>query len=47
MTVDGKTVTCELVQKPFNRVGYCALDCDKRPMDPDCKSCMSGGSGSF
>ncbi|HNN92425.1 MAG TPA: hypothetical protein PKI03_09155 [Pseudomonadota bacterium] len=47
MSVDGKTVTCELVQKPFNRVGYCPLDCDKRPMDPDCKSCMSGGSGSF
>lgn len=47
MTVDGKTVTCEVVQKPFNRVGYCALDCDKRPTDPDCKNCMTGGSGSF
>ncbi|MBL9002804.1 MAG: hypothetical protein JNJ46_01090 [Myxococcales bacterium] len=47
MSVDGKTVTCEVVKKPFNRVSYCPLDCDKRPMDPDCKNCMSGGSGSF
>jgi len=47
MSVDGKSVTCDLVQKVFNRVNYCPRSCEANPMLPECKSCGSGGSGSF
>lgn len=47
MSVDGQTVTCESVQKVFNRVVYCPLSCNTNPMAPECKNCMSGGSGTF
>ena len=49
MAVDGKSVTCDLVQNVFNRVNYCPLSCNVSPppMTPECKNCGSGGSGSF
>jgi hypothetical protein len=47
MSVDGTTVTCEQVQKVFNRVNYCPLSCNTNPMDPACMGCGNGGSGTF
>lgn len=52
MSVVGKSVLCDEIGdsgKPyvFNRVQYCPMDCGERPNDADCKSCGSGGSGSF
>lgn len=47
MAVDGKSVTCDVVQKVFNRVNYCPLSCKDTPMAPECKNCGSGGSGGF
>ncbi|MBL8634921.1 MAG: hypothetical protein JNM40_16970 [Myxococcales bacterium] len=47
MSVDGTTVTCDKVQKVFNRVKYCPLSCNTDPTQPECKNCGSGGGGSF
>ena len=47
MSVDGLTVTCEKVQKVFNRVSYCPLSCNTDPTAPECKNCGDGGSGNF
>jgi hypothetical protein len=47
MSVDGKSITCDVVQKVFNRVNYCPLSCQNNPMAPECKNCGNGGSGSF
>ncbi len=47
MSVDGTTVTCDKVQKVFNRVNYCPLRCNENPMLPECTNCGSGGSGGF
>lgn len=47
MSVDGSTVSCDKVQKVFNRVGYCPLSCNANPTAPECKNCMNGGSGEF
>lgn len=47
MSVDGLTQLCESVKKVFNRVQYCPLSCNERPMDPDCINCKPDGSGGF
>ncbi len=47
MSVDGTTVTCEEVQKVFNRVNYCPLSCNDNPSGPGCMGCSNGGSGNF
>jgi hypothetical protein len=47
MSVDGITVTCDKVQKVFNRVNYCPLSCNMNPTAPECQNCGDGGSGSF
>jgi hypothetical protein len=47
MSVDGKSMTCDVVQKVFNRVSYCPLSCQNNPMAPECMGCSTGGSGTF
>lgn len=47
MSVDGKSVRCDTIQKVFNRVNYCPATCNTNPMAPECKNCNAGGSGSF
>jgi hypothetical protein len=53
MSVIGLSVECDVVdngsggRKVFNRVQYCPLSCNTNPNAPECKNCMSGGSGSF
>jgi hypothetical protein len=49
MSVEGTSVECDPVNKIFNRVPYCPTKCNDpaHAMDADCKSCMSGGGGSF
>jgi hypothetical protein len=51
MSVDGTTLTCDMVKEVFLRVGYCPSYC-QNPMDPMynamvCASCMQGGGGNF
>lgn len=52
MSVLGRSIECDDISNDgehyvFNRVSYCALDCNERPEDPDCVNCMQGGSGVF
>lgn len=53
MSVIGLSIECDPIddgsgdEYVFNRVNYCALDCDMRPTDPDCMNCGRGGSGMF
>lgn len=49
MSVEGTSAECDPVNKMFNRVPYCPSKCNDaaHAMDADCKSCMSGGGGSF
>ena len=47
MSVDGKSITCDVVSKVFNRINYCPLSCNDTPMAPECASCKSDGSGNF
>ncbi|MFT3754962.1 MAG: hypothetical protein QM769_03280 [Pseudoxanthomonas sp.] len=47
MTVDGKSITCDQVGKVFNRINYCPSSCQVDPSTPECKSCVSDGSGNF
>ncbi len=47
MTVDGETILCDMVQKVFNRVGYCSAACQQNPNMMGCSMCSSGGGGNF
>ncbi|MGZ6093643.1 MAG: hypothetical protein ACXWUG_16555 [Polyangiales bacterium] len=49
MSVEGTSVECDPVNKVFNRVPFCPSKCNDpaHAMDADCKSCSSGGGGSF
>jgi hypothetical protein len=48
MSVVGESDECDQVNKVFNHVTYCPLECnDPMNMNPICQTCMPGGGGGF
>lgn len=47
MSVVGETDECDIVDKIFNTVTYCPLECNTNPSLPGCENCGNGGGGSF